>query len=256
MHVNPDELAGIAALAPITTNPYTGLPEAFSFSDIFNKETLIPLLASAAGTAIGGPLGGAIGSGLATTAVTGDLKRGVMSGLMGYGMGKAFGAAGEAAAKEAAVATGTKAAEEAALNAGANAAMGTGGIQSMSTIANQAAPLMEGAGKLSFGQKMAAPFTQPQAFAKQLASKSSLYPIGVGGGKYMEWDQLDALARNSEAARQKAEAKKRASRERLNAVYGARGFKAGGKTDTAPGINYPPADQLPPWATWYPALHY
>lgn len=77
VHMNPVEVAGIAALSPtgqLTTNPVTGQPEAF-----------LPFLAPALGL-LGGKLGlGVLGTsiltGAGTAAVTGDLKRGLLAGL-------------------------------------------------------------------------------------------------------------------------------------------------------------------------------
>lgn len=97
VHMNPIELEGIAALTPggLSTNPVTGQPEAFAF--------LIPMLASAAGSAAGlGVLGSAALSGAATAAITGDIKRGLASAVMGAGIGSALGAAGSAGAEAAA----------------------------------------------------------------------------------------------------------------------------------------------------------
>ena len=97
VHMNPVEVAGIAALSPtgnLTTNPVTGQPEAF-------LPFLAPMLGSLAGKALlgktlGGAIAGAIGSGLTTAAITGDLKKGLVSGLTGYGVGQALGAASDA----------------------------------------------------------------------------------------------------------------------------------------------------------------
>lgn len=97
VHMNPVEVAGIAALSPtgnLTTNPVTGQPEAF-------LPFLAPMLGSMAGKALlgktlGSAIAGAVGSGLTTAAITGDLKKGLVSGLTGYGVGQALGAASDA----------------------------------------------------------------------------------------------------------------------------------------------------------------
>jgi len=63
MHVNPQEVAGLASLAPgqMTINPETGLPEAFSFTKLFDRiapiaiplalNFMVPGAGAAAGTA-------------------------------------------------------------------------------------------------------------------------------------------------------------------------------------------------------------
>lgn len=74
VHMNPIEVAGIAAMSPtgtLTRNPVTGQPEAF-----------LPLLFGALGSTLGlSTLGTAALTGVGTAAVTGDLKRGIISGL-------------------------------------------------------------------------------------------------------------------------------------------------------------------------------
>ena len=92
VHMNPVEVAGIAALSPtgkLTTNPVTGQPEAF-----------LPLLFGALGGALKlGTLGTAALSGIGTAAITGDLKRGLLAGVtsgLTSGIGEAFADAGSA----------------------------------------------------------------------------------------------------------------------------------------------------------------
>ena len=89
VHMNPIEVAGIAALSPtgqLTTNPVTGQPEAF-----------LPLLFGALGGALKlGTLGTAALSGIGTAAITGDLKRGLLAGVtsgLTAGIGEAFAGA-------------------------------------------------------------------------------------------------------------------------------------------------------------------
>ena len=93
MHVNPQEVRGLAQAMPLTVNPETGQPEAF-------LPFLAPLLGGwmgsallGAGTAAG--LGTAaatgIGAGLAQTAVTGSLKEGLKAGLMAGAGSAIFG---------------------------------------------------------------------------------------------------------------------------------------------------------------------
>jgi len=102
MHVNPQELQGLQSLAQangtsLTTNPYTGQPEAFNFGNVL--QTALPI---AAGYMVGGPMGGTMMGSLAAGAATGAgiaairgenvLMGGLMGGMGGYG-GHGIGAA-------------------------------------------------------------------------------------------------------------------------------------------------------------------
>jgi len=79
IHVNPEEVQGLASIAPLTTNPETGLPEAFLPAAIM--PFVMPALT---GAAIGG-----IGS-----AITGgDPLKGAAFGALGGVAGPAIGAA-------------------------------------------------------------------------------------------------------------------------------------------------------------------
>jgi len=88
MHVTPDEVAGIASLAPglMTTNPQTGLPEAGLFRDIlgFGLPFLLPMLMPGLGAVAAGALGGAGGSALRG----GDFKDILLGGATGALGGK------------------------------------------------------------------------------------------------------------------------------------------------------------------------
>lgn len=108
LHVSKNELAtlrGLGALhnVKLTTNPKTGLPEAFNFA------SLIPAVIGIGATVMSGgtlsPLTAGLISGAATTAATGDIKQGVVSGITGgtiAGLGQGLvgmaGAGTEAAA--------------------------------------------------------------------------------------------------------------------------------------------------------------
>ena len=91
VHMNPAEVRGLAQMGQLTTNPNTGLAEAFSLSDV------IGIAAPIVGGIFGGPLGAALASGAVTTAQEGSLKEGIKAGLLSYGLGSAFRAAGAAA---------------------------------------------------------------------------------------------------------------------------------------------------------------
>jgi len=96
MHVNPNEVKGLAQLGALSLNPSTGLPEAFKLRDI------LPMVGSIVGGIFGGPAGSAIASGLLTAGLEGDLKKGILTGLTSYGFGKALQGAQVAAAGDAA----------------------------------------------------------------------------------------------------------------------------------------------------------
>ena len=108
VHMNPDEVAGLMSLGNLTTNPVTGLPEAFSFGDIFKPirrvakaitkpirkvvkskafKALAPLvLAVAAPYALGALAPATFGAG--ATAFGGALST---SGALGYGLATGLG---------------------------------------------------------------------------------------------------------------------------------------------------------------------
>lgn len=98
MHVSPAEVAGIQHLgkihgASLTTNPHTGLPEAFSFGNFF--KSMAPTIAGViAAPATGGmsmaPIlaGAATGAGIAAASGDNMLTGGLMGGLGGYGGGQ------------------------------------------------------------------------------------------------------------------------------------------------------------------------
>jgi len=98
VHMTPKEVNGLHALAvargsQLTTNPQTGLPEAFSLGDLlpavlgFGLDMFLPGLGEAVGGAFG--LSAAAGTGIAvgglTGLATGNLSKGVMAGFGAYG---------------------------------------------------------------------------------------------------------------------------------------------------------------------------
>ena len=113
VHMNPEELEGLASLGQITYNPVTGLPEAFSLKGIFKAVRKIAPIALAiaapyafgATTALGIGASTAFGSfagNLIAGAKPGDaLKQGLLSGLFAGGGaylgGAASGLGGQAA---------------------------------------------------------------------------------------------------------------------------------------------------------------
>ena len=126
VHMSPAEVRGLAQMGQLTTNPNTGLAEAFSLSDVLS------FAAPIVGGIFGGPMGAALASGAVTTAQEGSLKEGIKAGLLSYGLGNVFKYAGDAAKNTTAftksledagttVADATAAQLEAATKAGAEA---------------------------------------------------------------------------------------------------------------------------------------
>ncbi|MNK46988.1 hypothetical protein D3C87_657890 [compost metagenome] len=132
LHVSKDELKTMQGLASLggtrlTTNPHTGLPEAFNLGGLFRQ--ILPVVAGVAGTMIGGPAVGALASGATTAATTGSLEKGLMAGMGSYalgGLGNAALGAGASnlagGAAEAATQAGTEAATQAATQGAQEAA--------------------------------------------------------------------------------------------------------------------------------------
>lgn len=85
LHVKRDELAGLERLlGPVTTNPKTGLPEAFNWTDILTSLGVGILGAATGGAAA--PLLGTVGS-TVIGAGTGALAGGALSAAQGRGFG-------------------------------------------------------------------------------------------------------------------------------------------------------------------------
>lgn len=102
MHVNPRELRGLAAMSPtgrLTTNPHTGMPEAFNLLGSLGSLAggfLGTLIAPGIGTGIGAGLGSLGGQALSGKGV--NFGEGLLSGILSYGLGSALsGLAGGAA---------------------------------------------------------------------------------------------------------------------------------------------------------------
>jgi hypothetical protein len=115
VHMNPEELQGLASLGQITYNPVTGLPEAFSLKGIFKGiRKLAPViamvaapyvlgpsglgifskgfLASTAGAATAGGLGSFVGSLIAGAKPKDALKQGLTSAVLSGGAAALGGA--------------------------------------------------------------------------------------------------------------------------------------------------------------------
>jgi len=172
MHVSTDEVAGLNALARetmgqnLTTNPETGLPEAFLFAPL-----AAPLVAGGMGLGTGaiatGLTAGALGAAEAELRDMDDpLRRGLYSGLTAgamSGIGNALSGAAEAgqAAGQAGQA-GSQAATTAA--SGPDISQAVAGSQTGFNVTNPTAsgPSFSGAGQMSVaGATPAAPAAQP-----------------------------------------------------------------------------------------------
>lgn len=104
MHINPRELPGLAALSPngrLTTNPRTGMPEAFNLLGTLGGlvgGTLGSFILPGIGTGIGAGLGNLAGQGISGKGI--NFGEGLLSGLLSFGLGSAVsglaGAAGGA----------------------------------------------------------------------------------------------------------------------------------------------------------------
>jgi len=100
MHVNPQEVAGLASLIPLTVNPETGQPEAFIGAILGSLLGGAFLPGLAGGTWLTAAGGAALGSGLGTWAETGDLEKGIASAVLGYGVGQIMGDVATAGGEE------------------------------------------------------------------------------------------------------------------------------------------------------------
>jgi hypothetical protein len=105
VHMSPEEVGGLKQVGDslgikMTTNPYTGMPEAFNFGDFFTS--FLPTIAGiAAAPATGGfsmaPLLAGAGTGAVLAAAQGNdpLMGGLTGGLGGYGGGNLAGSFGK-----------------------------------------------------------------------------------------------------------------------------------------------------------------
>ena len=183
MHVSPEEVSGLQALAQangttLTINPHTGMPEAFSL------KKLLPTIAGIAGSFIGIPpmvtaalVGGAMG------VASGSLKKGLMAGLQAYGgasLGSALGAGAGTAAS-----AGTVAPQAAAMSDFGVALGGPSAAQAAGAVAPNALASAAGSGLpagVGFGlfPEVAAPVAQ--AVAPAAASAAAPGAILSSGG--------------------------------------------------------------------------
>ena len=207
VHMSPEEVGGLKQVGDtlgirMSTNPQTGMPEAFSFGDFFTS-----FLPTIVGAAVGGPAGGGLmssmtpilagaGTGALLAAAKGDdpLMGGLTGGLGGYGgsqlgstFGKAFGGTGGV----------TAGSNSNLITAGAQQAMGggAGNIGAFSTFADKVSPVVSAAPKTVTNlTNQISPFTN-NTLGTSLGVQNVNPTVGVNAGGY---DAVAELAKPSQ----------------------------------------------------------
>jgi hypothetical protein len=196
VHMSPEEVGGLQQIGnslgiKMSTNPHTGMPEAFSFGDFFTS-----FLPTIVGAAVGGPAGAGFmsstmtpilagaGTGALLAAAKGDdpLMGGVMGGMGGYGgaglgqtFSKAFGNIGgtTAGAMDDLIAAGAQ-----------NMGGGAGNIGAFSSFADKISPVASAAApKVTSLTNQISPFTN-KAIGADLGVKNTAPTVGVNAGGY------------------------------------------------------------------------
>lgn len=175
IHVSKDELAGLQSLlGPVSTNPHTGLPEAFAWKDVLTTALIgitgaltggaavaaapeIGALGSmAVGSGVGALGGGALSASEGKGFGSGALGGAISGGLGGYGGAGSFDAAG----------VGTDTAGKAGLGKSTAQAMSADPVNPQLT---------------SFNQNIGPAFSQQaSAMGSKAGMESLLYPVGTG----------------------------------------------------------------------------
>ena len=196
VHMSPEEVGGLKQVGnslgiKMSTNPRTGMPEAFSFGDFFTS-----FLPTIVGAAVGGPAGGGImssmtpilagaGTGALLAAAKGDdpLMGGLTGGLGGYGgsqlgstFGKAFGGTGGI----------TAGANNNMIAAGAQQAMGggAGNIGAFSNFKDVISPVASAAPKtVTSLTNQISPFTN-NTLGTSLGVQNVNPTVGVNAGGF------------------------------------------------------------------------
>ena len=207
VHMSPEEVGGLKQVGDtlgirMSTNPQTGMPEAFSFGDFFTS-----FLPTIVGAAVGGPAGGGLmssmtpilagaGTGALLAAAKGDdpLMGGLTGGLGGYGgsqlgstFGKAFGKAGGTTAES----------YGNLINQGAQQATGggAGNIGAFSTFADKVSPAASAIPKTATNlTNQISPFTN-NTLGADLGIRNTTPTVGVNTGGY---DAVAELAKPSQ----------------------------------------------------------
>jgi GH24 family phage-related lysozyme (muramidase) len=202
VHMQPQEVAGLQQLAQangtsLTTNPDTGMPEAFKLGNFFRAALPIAAGFFAPPTLLGlGATGSAIAAGAATggtlAAMSGeDILAGTLSGglggMSGGGLQGAFGGVGEAmGAANAGAPTLNAMGQQAASQAAYGGSLG--GMQAMNPAA-VGTGMNVGAGASGAGTSM---FTPAANTSMNPFSSDPIYPSGEGGTSAMGrgYDQI------------------------------------------------------------------
>jgi hypothetical protein len=196
MHVSPAEVAGIQHLGKmhgvsLTTNPHTGLPEAFSFGNFL--KTMAPTIAGViAAPATGGmslaPLlaGAATGAGIAAASGDNVLTGGLMGGLGGYGGGQlGAGLSGMGAAAPTAQGVGTTTLNAAPGVVGETVASATPDLVAAATpeITNQTAANIAQYGAMDGGMAAHPTFESMGQGLRNIGQEGSFdaFKAGMGG---------------------------------------------------------------------------
>ena len=208
VHMSPEEIGGLKQVGDslgikMSTNPYTGMPEAFSFGDFFTS-----FLPTIVGAAVGGPAGAGFMSSTMTpilagastgallAAAKGDdpLMGGLTGGFGGYGgsqlgstFGKAFGSTGGT----------TAGAVDDLITAGAQQATGggAGNIGAFSNFKDVISPVASAAPKnVTNLTNQISPFTNNRLGA-DLGIRNTTPTVGVNAGGY---DAVAELAKPSQ----------------------------------------------------------
>ena len=207
VHMSPEEVGGLKQVGnslgiKMSNNPYTGMPEAFSFGDFFTS-----FLPTIVGAAVGGPAGAGFmsstmtpilagaGTGALLAAAKGDdpLMGGLTGGFGGYGgsqlgstFGKAFGGTGGT----------TAGAVDDMIAAGAQQATGgAGNIGAFSNFKDVISPVASAAPKnVTNLTNQISPFTNNRLGA-DLGIRNTTPTVGVNAGGY---DAVAELAKPSQ----------------------------------------------------------
>ena len=195
VHMSPEEVGGLQQIGnslgiKMSTNPHTGMPEAFSFGDFFTS-----FLPTIVGAAVGGPAGGGImssmspilagaGTGALLAAAKGDdpLMGGLMGGFGGYGgsqlgstFSKAFGGAGTTAESMKNLVNANTAQ---ALTGG-----GVGNVGAFSAFKDTISPVASAVPKATSLTNQISPFTN-NTLGADLGIRNTTPTVGVNAGGF------------------------------------------------------------------------
>ena len=210
VHMSKPEVAALRGLAGIagrklTTNPKTGLPEAFSLQD------LLPTIAGMVVGTIATPVAGAAVAGGLEAVKSGDPMRGLMTGLMSYGGGQMLGSMGNTVEQPLG--------DVVSQTAGEQIPLGDLGTQTVQRAGNLNGT--DGQFWNNIGDKLnAGDFSN--------INKSSAYAAGIGGlGMANYWAQ-DAAKQNALGVQEDKDRKAEEQKKRVAAVMDlARRFNQG-----------------------------